>query len=404
MADAGGVYAQFKGHLLHFRWFVGGFPDDAANQGEKQHNHDKSQHLDQTQQAFWRSGVDGGLVCAIADHMTSIPDTRSAVAHEADRLDRFLAKTFPDVSRARFQRLIAEGNVFVEGHAADDAGMRLKPSQRVDIIFPPAMPAEPLPENIALDVVFEDKHVIVINKPSGLVVHPAAGHDSGTLVNALIAHCGESLSGIGGVKRPGIVHRLDKDTSGLLVIAKNDAAHQSLSDQFQAHGRDGRLERAYLAVVWGVPQRPNGMIATGIARSTVNRQKMAVSQRGDAKEAITHYVVKERFGDVVALVQCNLETGRTHQIRVHMAHIGHPLLGDGIYGGGFKSALSKLAETSRLLAKHLKGQALHAYLLGFEHPKSGKPLHFEVALPAEMEQLLAALRLDFAASAKSTAA
>jgi 23S rRNA pseudouridine1911/1915/1917 synthase len=383
---------------------MGGFPYDAANQSQKEQQHDDAQNFHQAQQRLGRSGVDGGHLCAIAGHMTSSPETRVAVAEEADRLDRFLAKRFADVSRARFQRLIAEGHVFVEGQAVDDAGHKIKALQRVEINFPAAIPAEPAAENIALDVVFEDKHVIVINKPSGLVVHPAAGHDSGTLVNALIAHCGDSLSGIGGVKRPGIVHRLDKDTSGLLVVAKNDAAHHSLSEQFQAHGRDGRLERAYLALVWGVPQRPTGMMTTGIARSTVNRQKMAVSQRADAKEAITHYIVKERFGEVVSLVQCNLETGRTHQIRVHMAHIGHPLLGDGIYGGGFKSALSKLPEQSQILAKHLKGQALHAYMLGFEHPKSGKALHFEAPLPLEMEQLLAALRLDFAASAASSRA
>ncbi len=336
--------------------------------------------------------------------MTSSPELLSAVADQSERLDRFLARSFPDISRARFQRLIAEGQVKVENKLVDDVGLKLKSLQRVDIIIPPAKPAEPEAEHIELDVVFEDKHVIVINKPSGLVVHPAAGHENGTLVNALIAHCSDSLSGIGGVKRPGIVHRLDKDTSGLLVVAKNDAAHTSLSEQFHAHGRDGRLERAYLAFVWGVPQRPTGMMTTGIARSTVNRQKMAVSQRADAKEAITHYVVKERFGDVASLVQCNLETGRTHQIRVHMAHIGHPLLGDGVYGGGFKSALSKLPENSQMLAKHLKGQALHAFMLGFEHPKTGKPLHFEAPLPDELEHLHAALRLDFTASAASNRA
>lgn len=328
--------------------------------------------------------------------MTSSPEHLSAVSDQPERLDRFLARSFPDISRARFQRLIAEGQVNVEGKLVDDSGLKLKPLQRVDIIVPPAKPAEPEAEHIELDVVFEDKHVIVINKPAGLVVHPAAGHDSGTLVNALLAHCGESLSGIGGVKRPGIVHRLDKDTSGLLVIAKNDAAHQSLSDQFQAHGRDGRLERAYLAFVWGVPQRPAGMMTTGIARSTTNRQKMAVSTRSDAKEAITHYEVLERFGDIASLVRCNLETGRTHQIRVHMAHIGHPLLGDDVYGGGFKSSLAKLLEPARRAVNALKGQALHATVLGFEHPKSGKPLHFEAPLPEAMSQLHHELKLQSA--------
>jgi 23S rRNA pseudouridine1911/1915/1917 synthase len=326
-----------------------------------------------------------------ADHVAL-----SAVADQAERLDRFLARSFSDISRARFQRLIADGHVKVEGSVVDDSGLKLKPDQKVAVLMPPAKAAEPEAENIELDVVFEDKHVIVINKPVGLVVHPAAGHDSGTLVNALLAHCGDSLSGIGGVKRPGIVHRLDKDTSGLLVIAKNDAAHQSLSDQFQAHGRDGRLQREYLAFVWGIPVRPAGMITTGIARSPHNRQKMSVSQSAIAKEAITHYVTVESFGDVASLVRCNLETGRTHQIRVHMAHIGHPLLGDLVYGGGFKSAAAKLSDAARETVKFLKGQALHATILGFEHPKSGKPLHFEAPLPPALSQLHHELRLQSA--------
>jgi 23S rRNA pseudouridine1911/1915/1917 synthase len=320
----------------------------------------------------------------------------SAIADQTERLDRFLARSFTEISRARFQRLIAEGQVKVEGAVVDDSGLKLKPNQNVEVHLPPAKPAEPEPENIELDVVFEDKHVIVINKPVGLVVHPAAGHDSGTLVNALLAHCGDSLSGIGGVKRPGIVHRLDKDTSGLLVVAKNDAAHQSLSDQFQAHGRDGRLQREYLAFVWGIPQRPAGMITTGIARSPHNRQKMAVSQSAIAKEAITHYVTVESFGGIASLVRCNLETGRTHQIRVHMAHIGHPLLGDLVYGGGFKSAAAKLSDAAKETVKFLKGQALHATVLGFEHPKSGKPLHFEAPLPQALSQLHHELQLQSA--------
>jgi 23S rRNA pseudouridine1911/1915/1917 synthase len=318
--------------------------------------------------------------------MTS-PQTLAATADTAERLDRFLARTFTNVSRARFQRLIAEGQVKVEGAVIDDAGLKLKTGQDVHVTLPPPVPAKPEPQHIALNIVYEDKDVIVINKPAGLVVHPAAGHDSGTLVNALLAHCGDSLSGIGGVKRPGIVHRLDKDTSGLLVIAKNDAAHQSLSEQFQSHGRDGRLQRAYLAIVWGVPERPQGTIATGIARSTSNRQKMSVSNRADAKEAITHYQVLERFGEVASLVRCNLETGRTHQIRVHMAHIGHPLLGDSTYGSGFKSSLAKLSEPARDAVKALKEQALHAAVLGFEHPKTGKSLHFETPMPTLLSQL-----------------
>jgi 23S rRNA pseudouridine1911/1915/1917 synthase len=325
--------------------------------------------------------------------MTSDPELLVATAEDVERLDRFLARRFPEVSRARFQRLIAEGHVKVEGQTAADANLKLKPDQLVEVVMPPPAPAEPLPENIDLDIVFEDKHLIVINKPVGLVVHPAAGHAGGTLVNALLAHCGDSLSGIGGVKRPGIVHRLDKDTSGLLVIAKNDAAHQSLSEQFQAHGRDGRLHRSYLAFVWGVPERPAGMIATGLARSTANRQKMAVSNSTSAKQAITHFVRLETFGQVASMLRCNLETGRTHQIRVHLTHIGHPLLGDSTYGGGFKSSLAKLPPGAVEAVKALKGQALHAAELGFEHPRTGKPLHFEAKLPPALSQLHHEMRL-----------
>ncbi len=313
---------------------------------------------------------------------------------EAARLDKFLAASFPDISRARFQKLIADGAVRVDGAVADDAGLKLRPGQTIAVTVPPAAPAEPEAEDIALDVVFEDKHVIVINKPAGLVVHPAAGHEGGTLVNALLAHCGDSLSGIGGVKRPGIVHRLDKDTSGLLVVAKTDAAHQALSDQFAAHGRDGRLERAYLAFVWGVPERPAGTIATGIGRSTANRQKQAVSNRADAREAITHYEVLERYGTAASLIRCRLETGRTHQIRVHMAHIGHPLLGDGVYGAGHKTAAKRLSEMARLALNALKGQALHAAILGFEHPKTGRALRFEAPLPEDLSHLQQELRLQ----------
>jgi 23S rRNA pseudouridine1911/1915/1917 synthase len=324
------------------------------------------------------------------------PETLTLIADLPERLDRTVARLHPDISRARFQRLIGDGHVSVEGQVVVDTGHKLKAGQTLTITLPAAVAAEPAPEDIWLDIVFEDKHVIVINKPAGLVVHPAAGHEGGTLVNALLAHCGDSLSGIGGVKRPGIVHRLDKDTSGLLVVAKNDKAHASLSEQFAAHGRDGRLQRTYYAFVWGIPERPNGTITTGIGRSTLNRQKQAVSNRPDAREAITHYEVDERFGTIASLVRCNLETGRTHQIRVHMAHIGHPLLGDGIYGAGFKSSLVKLGESARMAVNALKGQALHAAVLGFDHPVSGKALRFETPLPADLSQLHHELRLQSA--------
>ena len=316
-----------------------------------------------------------------------------AEAVAAGRLDRFLAEAFPDISRSRFQSLIAEGRVAVEGRVVEEARHKLKPGEKVAVDIPEAAPPEPQAETIPLDVIYEDSDVIVIDKPAGLVVHPAAGHETGTLVNALIAHCGESLSGIGGVKRPGIVHRLDKDTSGLLVVAKNDAAHQSLSEQFAAHGRDGRLQREYIAVVWGVPERNQGTISANLARSTANRQKIAVSKAASAREAITHFEVVRSFGTppVASLLRCHLETGRTHQIRVHMAHMGNPLLGDGTYGSGFKSSTAKLSDDARMALNLLRRQALHAAVLGFEHPRTGKPLHFESSTPDDLARLLRAL-------------
>jgi 23S rRNA pseudouridine1911/1915/1917 synthase len=249
---------------------------------------------------------------------------------------------------------------------------------------------------MALIIPYEDKDLIVIDKPAGLVVHPGAGNETGTLVNALIAHCGDSLSGIGGVRRPGIVHRLDKDTSGLLVVAKNDRAHHGLSEQFAAHGRDGRLARSYLALVWGVPERPRGTIAAAIDRSSANRQKMAVSRSAAARDAVTHYEVLEMLGKppLASLVRCELETGRTHQIRVHMAHIGHPLLGDRVYGAGFRSSAAKLSGAAKDALNALNRQALHATTLGFDHPVSGKPLRFESPAPADFGTLLEALRLN----------
>lgn len=319
--------------------------------------------------------------------------TLSAVVETSDRLDRFLALAFPEVSRARFQRLIAEGQVSVESVCVTEIRHKLKAGQRVQAVIPPAVAAEPKAETIPLAVVYEDKDLIIIDKPAGLVVHPGAGNETGTLVNALIAHCGESLSGIGGVKRPGIVHRLDKDTSGLLVVAKNDAAHQSLSEQFAAHGRDGRLERAYQAIVWGVPERNRGTISANIARSNSNRQKMAISKSATSRGAVTHYEVIENLGrpPVASLVRCILETGRTHQIRVHMTHIGHPLLGDRVYGASFNSSLNTLSEAARGAVNTLNRQALHASKLGFKHPRTGKAVSFDSPLPSDMVQLLVAL-------------
>ena len=318
----------------------------------------------------------------------------SATAQAASRLDKFLAETFTEHSRARFQKLITEGHVMVEGKVVLDSGEKLKPGQTISVTLPDAAPAEPQGEAIELDIVFEDKHLIVINKPAGLVVHPGAGNETGTLVNALIAHCGDSLSGIGGVKRPGIVHRLDKETSGLLVIAKNDKAHQGLSEQFAAHGRDGRMEREYLAFVWGALERRAGTINAAIERSSANRLKMAVSKSATARPAITHYEVEETYGNpvVASLIRCRLETGRTHQIRLHMASINHPLLGDHVYGAGFAASKSKLSDEANEALGHLHGQALHATVLGFDHPVSGKHLRFEAKPPEALAKLHAALK------------
>ena len=318
-------------------------------------------------------------------------------AQPPQRLDRALAVLWSDLSRSRLQALIRDGHVAVNGAAVTDPGQKVPGGAAVSLDLPPPVPAEPLAEAIALQVVYEDESLIVIDKPAGLVVHPAAGHETGTLVNALIAHCGASLSGIGGVRRPGIVHRLDKDTSGLLVVAKTDRAHQGLALQFADHGRTGPLERAYLALVWGVPARTHGTVEAALGRSSHNREKMAVVSEERGRHAITHWSREEVLPaglpePIAALLRCELETGRTHQIRVHMAHIGHPLLGDEVYGSGFRTKAKRLSPEAQEALGRLGRQALHASVLGFEHPVTGKTLRFESALPADMEALLSALR------------
>jgi 23S rRNA pseudouridine1911/1915/1917 synthase len=314
----------------------------------------------------------------------------------AERLDRVLARLQADLSRSRLQALIRDGQVAVDDMPVLDPNRKVAGGVRITLTVPPPVPAEPAGEAIDLTIVYEDDDVIVIDKPPGLVVHPAAGHDSGTLVNALIAHCGESLSGIGGVKRPGIVHRLDKDTSGLLVVAKNDLAHQALAAQFADHGRTGPLERAYLAILWGVPERRRGTVEAALARSTHNREKIVVVGEDRGRYAITHYEVLEGLppaNPIASLVRCELETGRTHQIRVHMAHLGHPLLGDATYGSGFKTKANRLSEPQKEALNALNRQALHAAILGFEHPRSGEFMRFESPLPLDMAALLQALRV-----------
>lgn len=310
--------------------------------------------------------------------------------HSGDRLDRFLASQAEGFSRTRLKALIEDGHVSVNGAVCRDPARKLLPEAQVALDPPAAEETEVVGEDIPLDVVFEDEHLVVIDKPAGLVVHPAAGHATGTLVNALIAHCGASLSGIGGVKRPGIVHRLDKDTSGLMVAAKTDPAHQGLADLFADHGRSGSLVREYVALAWNHFAINSGVIDAPLSRHPASRERQAVLAHG--RPAVTHWRIEESFG-AVARLRCRLETGRTHQIRVHMAHIGHPLMGDPVYGGGFRTKARKLSETAQSALVALGRQALHAQTLGFEHPVTGEPLSFERAPPKDFLNLEGALRV-----------
>jgi len=328
-------------------------------------------------------------------------NSHTIIAEDADaglRLDRFLTAHLPDLSRSRLQALIAQGCVTFNDKAVTDVSGKVKSGQTFTLTIPEIVPSHIVAQDIALDVIYEDNHLLVINKPAGLTVHPAPGHPDKTLVNALLSHCGESLSGIGGVARPGIVHRIDKETSGLLVVAKHDTAHLALSAQLVDHS----LKRTYTAVVWGAPKLSKGTVTGNIGRSPSNRQKMAVVRSG-GKPATTHYKVLQSFtpgtlkSPLASLVECNLETGRTHQIRVHLAHIGHPLLGDPVYGQTTQSRLN--ATTYKALPAGLreallafKRQALHARALGLIHPHSGKAMQFECDLPGDMQSLLAALQ------------
>jgi 23S rRNA pseudouridine1911/1915/1917 synthase len=310
------------------------------------------------------------------------------------RLDRFLAER-PEIaavhiSRTRVKALLEEGAATVGGRVARDASQRLQMGDSVTLQVPEPEPAEPQGEDIPLNVVFEDTHLLVVDKPAGLVVHPASGHETGTLVNALVAHCGDSLSGIGGVKKPGIVHRIDKDTSGLLVVAKTDAAHIRLSRLFEDHGRTLHLVREYVAFVWGAPDRAHGTIEAPIGRHATLRERMTVVSGVRGREAITHWERVETYG-VAAQIACQLETGRTHQIRVHLAHVGHPLIGDATYGSGFKTKASLLSPQARAAVEALGRQALHAASLGFEHPVTGEELMFESELPEDLVRLREAL-------------
>jgi len=309
-----------------------------------------------------------------------------------ERLDKFLAIKLPEFSRSRLQALIEQGCVTCWGKPLKDASSKVKAKDVYCVSLPEAVPTHMVAQAIDLDIVFEDDDMLVINKQAGLTVHPGAGNPDMTLVNALLAHCGESLSGIGGVVRPGIVHRIDKDTTGLLVVAKNDAAHLALSAQLA----DRSLKRIYQAVVWGVPKTKSGTITGNIGRSFSNRQKMAVVKSG-GKPATTHYSLLKDFG-VAALLECNLETGRTHQIRVHLTHIGHPLVGDPVYGGQptaqrMNAKIYKsLPDKARMALLDFSRQALHAKELTLVHPKTGKPMHFACDLPKDMKKLIDALK------------
>jgi len=313
--------------------------------------------------------------------------------HGGERLDRFLAAAASEqnVSRTRVKSLIEAGHASIDGATVKDPSQLLRAGQTAGLRLPP--PANPAPsgENIPLQIVFEDEHLLVIDKPAGLVVHPAGGHETGTLVNALIAHCGASLSGIGGVKRPGIVHRLDKDTSGLLVVAKTDAAHHGLAKLFADHGKTLPLTREYLAFVWGTPARPSGTIDASLGRHATGRQKIAVVPEGRGRRAVTHWRLIESFAGEASLVSCRLETGRTHQIRVHMAHMGHSVLGDPLYATGFKSKAARLPSEAQVNLDALSRQALHAAVLGFPHPVTDVPMRFESPLPQALQRLRDAL-------------
>lgn len=324
-----------------------------------------------------------------------------------DRLDKALAREVPEeavLSRSRLMKMIGAGEVRLNGQPVTNPKARVAPGETYELILSEAAGIETAPENIPLEVVWEDESLIVINKPAGMVVHPAPGSWSGTLVNALLWHCGDTLSGVGGEKRPGIVHRIDKDTSGLLVVAKNDRAHQGLAAQFARHS----VNRHYLALVHGAPSaadpRLRGVrgvsfesggilrIATHLARHRTDRQRQAVVWN-EGRHAVTRVRVLESFGTpgVASLVECWLETGRTHQIRVHMAHAGHGLIGDPTYGGTRRVAAKAVGEAAAQAALAFPRQALHAATLGFIHPVTGEDLQFEAPLPQDMQQLAAAL-------------
>ena len=312
-----------------------------------------------------------------------------------ERLDRFLAAGLEapsPLSRTRLKALILDGAVTENGAAVIDPSQSVRAEAEYALLLPPVREATPQAEDIPLDIMFEDDHIIVLNKPSGMVVHPGPGQPDGTLVNALIAHCGDNLTGIGGVMRPGIVHRLDKDTSGVMMAAKSDAAHQKLTEMFAAHD----LDRHYLAITWGMPPETEGRIEATLGRSTRDRKKQAVVPNG--RYAATNWTVIRRLPPFASIVECRLETGRTHQIRVHMAHLGHGVIGDPMYGKPMRSGQMPDAVARDCLAeiRGFRRQALHAASLGFAHPVTGEALHFETPMPDDMAGLVAAIEAGIA--------
>ena len=322
-------------------------------------------------------------------------------SNEAEgRLDAWLTSVLDgEFSRNRIKALIEQGAVSLNGKPVTEPKKKINAGDTVEIDLPEPEDPEPKGEDIPLQVLYEDADLIVIAKPAGLVVHPGAGNWTGTLVNALIHHCGDSLSGIGGVRRPGIVHRLDKQTSGVMVAAKTDLAHRALSEAFADHGLAGDLKRAYLALVWGIPTRPTGTVDEPLGRAADRVRRAVVPEgRDDARHAVTHFTVIERFGEqqkdfaTASLVECRLETGRTHQIRVHMAHIGHPVVGDPDYGQAFRTKANRLPEPLKGRVKAFPRQALHARLLEFRHPTTHLTMSFEAAIPSDMEELVDGFR------------
>ncbi len=303
------------------------------------------------------------------------------------RLDKFLTEHMPEYSRSRIQALIKQGQVKSGEEVVTDCAHVVTAGEVFCVTVPEAEPSALMPSPIALSIVYEDEHVLVVDKPAGMTVHPGAGNHQDTLVNALLAHCGDSLSGIGGVERPGIVHRLDKDTSGLLLVAKHDKAHRALAEQLQ----ERVIKRVYQAVVWGVPSPSAGTVHTHIGRHPKDRKKMAVLKTS-GKEAITHYRLLERLGAAASMVECRLETGRTHQIRVHMTHLGYPIIGDAMYKKNIANYLEKLTEDQRVSVEALKRQALHALKLGFTHPISGEWVEYTSALPNDIVSVIDALK------------